>query len=1364
MVPGSRFIIALGAGALSLFLLSFISIEVSGGGSGAYPPPSNGDWNIYQVTEVWDEELYINGSVNLYSASLNLTNVTLYLNGHLFIDAPGRFSDTTVVIAKTGTAGGVEIKDPLILDNTTLKLNLTANPTEADEEQKIVVKENGTLLVYNNSHITDGDNPEDDDSAAPGADSANKRLRFIVEKGARFEVYDSMITEVGWANPVISGDNQDHTRGGLTINTPEVVMDRVTITRCWYGLYIQSESTNFTLVNSTLRSMDQNSIVSWASQAHFERNVLDDANTAFFAYYLSVDVVFRSNTIGDHNTGITLWWADRYNITNNTFSNITTNAFQVQGGAVSNDIVGNRIENCAYGLWAGPSALYGYQFIPQHLTFNENQLTEVGTGMFFNGGVAGNRIRAGGHNVTLANNTHDGGQIGIRVVQNDNKRLLDDFNITGNELINASQTGIQLTQLADSNISLNWINGSPSAIKIEDCEGLHLFRNRLSAFNNTGFSIIANAQANEVDNNTLEEFAGQGFHLRESGANEVHHNMLRDFSGVGFWIDDPVRGTLWNNTLRNGGTGFHLLTDSLTIDDNDLSDLDWGYYLLDVTLSASSDTFSSMTKGRLWQEFTTRVTVEDEDGNTHRNIEVEVYDAFGTLMGNGTSSTIGETGPFNLTQYHLDPLGLRVNHTHHQVFAYRGTGQAQEGHSVTGPDGMFTIQIDLVAPASWLVSHAAYVNQTRVPVEWRVLGDHEDVVLFHLEYQSREPDGEFGNWTLYGSYSGNTTLFNVTDGHYYSLRTRAQDDFGNIEEDPSNGWGFRADLTPPRSNLTAVDVTNGTKTALDTIRLEWGPGVDVLDIDTYTLHHRWRNGTDGTYGNWIPYGGQVDTRNLSIEHQGVDGLQYQFRVIARDLAGNRELKDDADITFLIDTLPPEAWLADLPLLIGTDELELNIEFPALGDLASVTVKYLQYTEERHDAGDPPTGIWQSVGTYSRTNLEESKIKLDHLTSDSYYLIRLVAEDDVGNIESMEAIEEVHTGNGSDHQRLELSFLPEPAGIGYLNSLVTVQVFDGESYSAPLRQSTKWPLDTAGTYYLNESSGTIHFGDGQQGYLPAAGQKVRVTYAGYHGWVLVDMAPPTKPGAPQYVHNTNGSITITWEASTSHDVTLYRLEHSEDVNWRSLTTLAAVADRGYYSKTLVGLNLTIHHFRVVAVDRIGLDSNPSGEVMVDLIPEEQTASDDDDENGGMPMTTLLLLLMVVVLAIGAVLFILRGRQGDDGDSGRDEGPDNSHLTPVSPVVTPGVVITEPAVQPPESDFEARSDDTQAGEPELDETKSEDIEPGPEKPADGTQKKAFSMVEGKLLCSACGSGQVEADDNTGDLTCGSCGAMGPPPDGT
>ena len=1396
-------LVALGSLCLTLLFLLTSSHPVSANSSGD-APPATGDWDIYNATALWDETRVIQGSINVNGGSLNLTNVTLHIQGHLRVNAPTTIAGSNLIITSSGGKAGVDVREILVLDNTTLRLNLTVNPTQETEpeQQQVLVRGEGTLLIHNDSLISDGLNEEDDDTAAPDQiSSPNYRLRFIVQAGARFEVYDSTISEVGWNDPVTWGENRDYTRGGLSLNTDDVILHNVTFTKCWYGVYLFDGAVNLSIDNSTFLDLERHGVVTNAENGRVENSTFRDSNFAIMAYYTSNRWVVKDNRLEGMVHGFQLNHAGRFEIHDNIIQ-VSGRAFDLRGDADNHDIHHNTITGGAYGVWTegvrqgGGGGGTRYYWNPRLVNFHDNELVGVATGIHFDGGANTDRTRSGGDGILITGNTFAGGTAGIVVFQGEGQQLIDDFTISGNRLVNLSDTGIQLTQLLDSNVTGNRITGGSIAVKLMACEGLHFWYNLLTAPNFTGFHLTDDSNDNELDNNTIEGSLGQGFYLKDSGPNAIHHNRVANFTGAGLWVEEQVTVEFTDNVVEHGGQGFHLVSTAPTIRDNTLNDLQWGYYLLDVTLASLQDELTGMTRGRLWQEHSLTVKVEDEEGTAKRNIEVEVYDLYGRLAAADASDTDGLTRAFNLTHYQLDPQGDRTDFTPHAAWAYRGTGAVEQDYTADTPLDQLTLQIDMISPASWVVSQGDYVNTTQVQVTWQVLGGHTDVVMFSVDYRFHEPGEPYTNWTSLGYFTNTTTSLAVSEGNTYQVRSQAEDDFGNIE-DASSEWEFVVDLTPPSSVLTSPDVEDGEKTALEVIHLEWAPVPLVSEIDSYTLLHRWREVPSGLFGQWTVYGGQQDTSNDNIDFVGPGGFEYQLKVLAVDPAGNRELKSEPDLTFTLDHEPPEAWLVTLPDLIDGKRLELTVDFPVDTDLEFVTIRYLKYLEARYEEGDAPSGTWLNLGVYDRDDLRLGPIVIDQLATDSYYLFRLVAQDDIGNLDDRVAIQEFYTGDGTAGQSIQLERAVEPAGSSYPNGHVKVQALQGEDYGSALRQSTSLPLENPDMYYLDERTGLITFGDGQSGFQPADGQSIRVTYDGYDGRTLVDYSPPAAPTQLNSEKLSNTSIRLTWHVPGSLDVAAYRVEFSYNVMWQNMTTVAHAPTSGFVSATLENLTRTVYHFRVVSIDRVGLESTPTGEVKVDLsLPVEDLPGDDDDDEGP-PIMVIALILIVALGACGAAFHVLGGRNRSDregrpgkGASASPAGKRSSTGPRLEPVTRDldetGAAGREPDPHAQYSRPSRRSSDISMGpaeegpadtgpdpvsHPALDPTTATGpVGPGPApdtaaapgiagmpEAADGA---VFQLFEGELVCTSCGTARELVPGDT-EVTCAGCGVIGPVP---
>lgn len=169
-----------------LLIVSSLPIEAEGSGTGDFPPPKDGDWDITVDTVVENETIVLNGNLTVYDgASLTFRNVTLVMNS---------------------SAGGSTVED----------------------FYHIEVQRGGTMRILDQ----DGDNNTIDDSSNITLKNTSSYYWFRVRNGSNFTMKNSELHNCG-GGPVSYG------AGGLTLYNDNSTLDRNFISNnengvvCW---------------------------------------------------------------------------------------------------------------------------------------------------------------------------------------------------------------------------------------------------------------------------------------------------------------------------------------------------------------------------------------------------------------------------------------------------------------------------------------------------------------------------------------------------------------------------------------------------------------------------------------------------------------------------------------------------------------------------------------------------------------------------------------------------------------------------------------------------------------------------------------------------------------------------------------------------------------------------------------------------------------------------------------------------------------------------------------------------------------------------------------------------------------------------
>lgn len=216
--------------------------------------------------------------------------------------------------------------------------------------------------------------------------------------------------------------------------------------------------------------------------------------------------------------------------------------------------------------------------------------------------------------------------------------------------------------------------------------------------------------------------------------------------------------------------------------------------------------------------------------------------------------------------------------------------------------------------------------------------------------------------------------FTASADGVYEFATIAADNSGNVQQ-PSppianNTWTI-VDTTRPGS---AVDALPAYVTTL-TFPVSWAPEPGVTDIDFYSIQY-----DDG--GGWVTWIG--DTRSTSGLFTASGQGLYQFRSIARDLAGNAEIAPATNDTWtIVDTIPPSSLASALPLYEASTSFV--VDWGPLGGTTDIASYQIQYTDD-----DGPWTDWLAATSRSATftGLDGHR-----------YAFRSIATDRAGNTES-----------------------------------------------------------------------------------------------------------------------------------------------------------------------------------------------------------------------------------------------------------------------------------------------------------------------------------------------------------------------------
>ena len=1336
-----------------------LALPVEGGGSGDDTPPGSGDWVIDEPTAVWDEAYNLSGGVRVNSTgSLTLTNVSLRVAENFTIQGPVTLINSTVVMQ--GINKDIEIDATLLLRNASLHMNLSQRPGEQNDVQRVVVHNGGNLTIadydgdrattYDRSLVSDGDG--DDDEANPAsANSTNYRFRFIVENGGELWVHNSEVSEIGW-----KWDTGDYSRTGLLLDSPNATFDGAEIHHSFYGLVAGGHAEWLIVRNSSFTDMgntgihityfrianvyyypdhwliehtyfggiSQYPIKNYGRYGTLRNNTFDGyGQAALYAYYTARWGTATGNRFEDGRQGLVLQHADNWAIANNTFVRQSGAGIYLQGGANNIVIRDNVFEACGSGLsllsieqtWGTKDHYYS----PSNVQFHYNTLTGGGNGVTINGlGTKDMMIPDGGYNIVIEHNGIDGAATGLVLSVGD--ETPDTFR--GMEFRdNTVSAGIGLTLNGGAG-SLNIHHNHFTALigaALYGGSDQYLENNTFTGLVNDGIKLVA-GENHIVRNNSLAGGAS-GLVIEGGDGHQLQDNVIANVSWAGLLVRNGATVNLSRNHVTNATIGLAREATPLAGWNNSFTAVEWAYYHLDLNISLEGDVLVEV-EGLLWEAWSIRVHTYNSYGAQVRDKPFVVRDVHDEEV------LAQETGNDGYSAWY--PITVAFTYLNHSVVAWTPhtiivAHQWSNATAIVNVNRSLTLEIelDIIPPASDLDVASRYsggiywVKEAWFPVTWNLTDDSDDLLHFHIEYAVNDGGG-WGPWQPWGNFTNLTARFPGLDGHSYRFRSTAYDIYGNNEDKTGDYEAeIEVDLTPPASLLRIIEEP-GEVTNLAGLTVAW-----ELDSENefviYTIEVRTLIG--GEPSPWNPL--VENTTTLDYWFVPPDDRTYQFRSRAADRAGNVENKPVPDVTVTIDRQPPMATLAPLPPLWGADNVTLTFTEPS-EPLVGLTLKWATVSEATLLALGGGSSIVLEWSDFSPVWENDSALFPD--LQDGYvYFFRLLPRDLAGTEAPRETVVADFTTNGSANATIALPVLPLPPEV---RGGITVMVDEGGdgTYEREVEQGANPALLLANQYYLDFTTGRLHFGDDNTGYRPPANASVRVSFTGYDGRLTVDTSLPEPPRELDYTMVDNTTVRLLWKESA--DAVAYRVERSTNLSlgWTPVAEITPKGD-GYTSYTDADLLTTRYHYRVVAVDRMGY-TRATGAMEVDLTPVTGTenpaqtaAATDWGEFAPVAGVVALLLLVAVVLTL---------RRRKSSPAPKPRSPKRTlRPTPQLERLMDAVEVAE-AVGPP-------------------------VAVSPFKIQEGSE---FAR-EPRLACSGCG--RIFPSPGGELMACPGCGVTGPPP---
>jgi len=323
-----------------------------------------------------------------------------------------------------------------------------------------------------------------------------------------------------------------------------------------------------------------------------------------------------------------------------------------------------------------------------------------------------------------------------------------------------------------------------------------------------------------------------------------------------------------------------------------------------------------------------------------------------------------------------------------------------------------------------------YTNNDSLFV-WNVTGKNITEIEFYYSYEKYEEN--HSNWSFYQNISvteENQTgvfSFNFPKGFgFYFLESNAINSSGESE--------FGCHMCNWSGDLIKFDdITPDSSTSLDSgfyptntsIKIPWA-ATDNLMLKSVQLEYRFYDNSLSDPGNWLNFGvknaeGLSDNGNFTnfvfLNGEG----RYDFRLIARDHAGNEEI-NTLDTFVVFDGTPAQVnYTNNLDYWVQGNTM-ISWQVSDNYELYSVEMRYSYRSDNSSDFGD-----WISFQTNILTGIEnEGSFNFDFDEGQGVYNFWIIGNDEAGN--SNQALD-------SSSGQLSLGYdIEEPTG---------VMIYDGD---------------------------------------------------------------------------------------------------------------------------------------------------------------------------------------------------------------------------------------------------------------------------------------------------------------------------------
>ena len=972
------------------------------------------------------------------------------------------------------------------------------------------------------------------------------------------------------------------------------------------------------------------------------------------------NVIIRNNTVTNATYGIAIGSGDR----------------QTAGIVVNENTVTESDSGILIAGWNEHTKM------PNGFIVDNNTLRSNNYGIYLSSTGNYEQIMYGGENSQIINNDITNSSIGIEF---SGKSNLYDNSIINNNIIEANDTGLEISTAKELVISNNLIFAKNSGISALECDDLMINNNNITtefngikidqgSFTITDNLIQANCNSEDCQKISFVKVGNKGLEIIGVKDSKISKNIIdlfytnveikdSDLSDFQSFYDNKLnfsqRGiyahssdiilqsnnitnsyysieskdstiTMRDILAKNFNTG--IMSSNTTFDIED-STIEEGEVCIDLTDSYYTiDSFDNLdcVEAYVYEKFTFKIIIQTNEGIVSPQHSFTYKNNIQSEIKTDYTQSNGESEYTIVNVRKIDNSGLTINFNPY-TFSY--IHNSITSNIIKDIESNVTIYayLDTIAPVTTVWANGTLLNEEIIYLNFQKLSEKEDLLNYDL-YVHINDGIQFTEWDYVGTYNQSIVKYEGIDGNKYRFKSISRDIYGNIESKTTFDYELGIDIEGPTSHFAGIG-SNYYFTSNDEVLLDW----DSFDSDIYkyNIEIYYTNFTtdylDPNSVVWLKASDTDYIENSFITYKMEAIGHYAFKVVSTDNADNLEIKTNYDFIINFDpssdklafTNVPEKW-GESELQIEFEKANFNLDFKLYIALESVDYEnpYFNWYAHPHDG-------------------ENENILLTSLLDKTRYYLYAESVDLAGNIEDPLNTTEYFSANGQYDQILGLNYIPllrdqYPFILSVDNDL------DG-SYETLLTRSDKLEGMTNFQYYLDVDNKTVNLGTRKGGFVPTEDleniNNIKVTYSGVHAIFEVYTGSPDEADSLNIVPTNVSHIVFGYNVPKDSSTCKVQMSTNLSKGWFNQEILSP-CDKGYQEYTLENPQLDKeYYFRIMIEDEFGHASYSDNRSvkMEDVVKLFSTSGAEQNNQFGMKeILPAAIGISLIFLLFGGVL--------------------------------------------------------------------------------------------------------------------------------